>query len=159
MSIVPAMSKRSLTNAVLPIEYDRDVVSDERPLESKPLSKQQLGALSLSTVGHYEDRARQFWEGTRDHDVSQNIDALLRHLEGAAPFRILDFGCGPGRDLIAFKRAGHDPVGLDAAPSFCEMAAKCGSRTCSNSPCPQTSSTESSRTPRCSTSRLKRCRA
>ncbi len=36
--------------------------------------------------------------------------------------RILDLGCGPGRDLIAFTKAGHKAVGLDGTPSFCEMA-------------------------------------
>jgi SAM-dependent methyltransferase len=38
------------------------------------------------------------------------------------PYRILDFGCGPGRDLIAFREAGHAPVGLDGSVRFCEMA-------------------------------------
>lgn len=95
-------------------------MSDAPP--SPKLSSQDLNALTTSTLGHYEGRAREFWDGTRDHDVSQNRAALLRHIEGAAPFRILDLGCGPGRDLIAFKEAGHDPVGLDGAPSFCAMA-------------------------------------
>lgn len=81
-----------------------------------------LDALESRTVGHYEASAQSFWEGTRDHDVSQNREALLRHLTGTAPFRILDFGCGPGRDLKAFRDLGHEPIGLDAAPSFCEMA-------------------------------------
>ncbi|MFT5355616.1 MAG: SAM-dependent methyltransferase [Polyangiales bacterium] len=96
-------------------------MSQEKP-PSRSLSNEELSELSRSTVGHYEDRARDFWDGTRDHDVSQNMDALLRHLEGAAPLRILDFGCGPGRDLMALKLAGHHPVGLDGSPSFCEMA-------------------------------------
>ncbi len=90
--------------------------------EDEPLSRDALDALTRSTLRHYEDRAEAFWEGTRDHDVSQNRTALLRHLTGTAPFRILDFGCGPGRDLIAFKRLGHEPVGLDGARPFCEMA-------------------------------------
>ena len=38
--------------------------------------------ISASTLGHYNSRADSFWEGTRDHDVSQNITALLevRHV-------------------------------------------------------------------------------
>jgi hypothetical protein len=48
------------------------------------------------TLGHYDASAEAFWEGTRDHDVRQNVAALLRHLEGPGPFAILDLGCGPG---------------------------------------------------------------
>ncbi|MBE0969723.1 class I SAM-dependent methyltransferase, partial [Escherichia coli] len=36
--------------------------------------------------------------------------------------RILDFGCGPGRDLATFRRLGHQPVGLEGTPRFVEMA-------------------------------------
>jgi SAM-dependent methyltransferase len=54
--------------------------------------------------------------------VSQNIQALLSALEGVGPFKILDFGCGPGRDLVTFLEAGHQAVGLDGAEAFCEMA-------------------------------------
>ena len=57
--------------------------------------------------------AQNFQDGTRNHDVSQNIDALLRHIEGDAPHDILDLGCGPGRDLIAFEKLGHRPTGVD----------------------------------------------
>ena len=54
--------------------------------------------------------------------MSQNIGELLRHLEGAPPFTILDLGCGPGRDLKALSALGHVAVGLDGAPSFSAMA-------------------------------------
>jgi SAM-dependent methyltransferase len=81
-----------------------------------------LTEISRPTIAHYEDQAEQFWIGTRDHDVSQNIDALLSEIEGTAPFRILDFGCGPGRDLRAFVERGHAPIGLDGAASFVRMA-------------------------------------
>ena len=56
----------------------------------------ELTRISASTVAHYQGAAASFWEGTRDHDVSQNVAALLRHLAGPAPRAILDFGCGPG---------------------------------------------------------------
>ena len=87
----------------------------------RTLDTDALAEISASTIGHYEARADFFWEGTRDHDVSQNREALLRHV-GPPPARILDLGCGPGRDLIAFGEAGYQAVGLDGAPRFCEMA-------------------------------------
>jgi SAM-dependent methyltransferase len=74
------------------------------------------------TLAHYEQRAEAFREGTRDHDVSQNIDALLRHIAADPPFKILDVGCGPGRDLKAFRRLGHVAVGLDGCNRFVAMA-------------------------------------
>lgn len=86
------------------------------------LGSDALSAITDKTIGHYEGRAERFWEGTRDHDVSQNREALLRHLQVAGPARILDLGCGPGRDLAAFAALGHEPVGLDGAARFCEMA-------------------------------------
>ena len=86
------------------------------------LDRAALVSISASTLGHYQSQAEGFWQGTRDHDVTQNRAALLRHLRIDGPARILDLGCGPGRDLIAFAAAGHDPVGLDGAARFCEMA-------------------------------------
>jgi SAM-dependent methyltransferase len=78
--------------------------------------------IATLTLAHYEQRAVEFRASTRDHDVSQNIAALLRHIEGPAPFRILDFGCGPGRDLAAFRKLGHEAIGLEGSREFAAMA-------------------------------------
>jgi len=78
--------------------------------------------VSARTLAHYEQRAEDFRDATRDHDVSQNIGALLRPIEVTPPFTILDFGCGPGRDLKTFARLGHIAVGLDGSARFAEMA-------------------------------------
>jgi 2-polyprenyl-3-methyl-5-hydroxy-6-metoxy-1,4-benzoquinol methylase len=86
------------------------------------LDPQDLAQITDTTVGHYNSVADDFREGTRDHDVSQNIAALLRHIEGEAPLQILDFGCGPGRDLKTFTAMGHIAVGLDGTERFTEMA-------------------------------------
>lgn len=85
------------------------------------MTEASLDEIAARTLGHYESRARAFWEGTKDHDVSQNIDALLGAIE-RMPARILDLGCGPGRDLVTLKARGHEPVGLDGCEAFVRMA-------------------------------------
>ena len=83
---------------------------------------EDLALITTRTLAHYNERAADFWEGTRDHDVKQNIEALLRHIRSAPPLRILDFGCGPGRDLAAFRSLGHEPIGLEGSPPLAAMA-------------------------------------
>ncbi|MGE6388631.1 class I SAM-dependent methyltransferase [Pseudomonas sp. NPDC078416] len=86
------------------------------------LDSEDLAQITATTLGNYNEVAEGFREGTRDHDVSQNIDALLRNITGPAPFQILDFGCGPGRDLQTFTAMGHIATGLDGSERFAEMA-------------------------------------
>lgn len=74
------------------------------------------------TLDYYRLNADAFREGTREHDVSQNLDALERHIQAQPPLRILDLGCGPGRDLKALTARGHLAVGLDGTEAFVEMA-------------------------------------
>ena len=89
------------------------------------LNPQDLEAIAERTLGHYDRSAEDFWRGTREHDVSQNRTALLQHIEGEPPFTILDFGCGPGRDLKFFADLGHVAVGLEGSLRFAEMARVC----------------------------------
>ena len=86
------------------------------------LSAKELAETSSITLNHYNQHADSFWEGTRDHDVNQNRNALLEHLHGQGRFRILDFGCGPGRDLKVFRDAGHEAIGLEGAERFVQLA-------------------------------------
>ncbi len=81
-----------------------------------------LKQIADQTLAYYNQRANEFWEGTRDHDVSQNIAALLAPIESVPPLTILDLGCGPGRDLKAFTALGHRAIGLEGSARFAEMA-------------------------------------
>lgn len=89
---------------------------------SKPRLPSDIKKTSTITLEHYNAHAESFWQGTREHDVSQNRDALLQNLSGSGPFRILDFGCGPGRDLKIFRELGHEAIGLEGAERFVELA-------------------------------------
>jgi len=87
-----------------------------------PLTADELGQISRHTLGHYDERAEDFWTSTRDHDVSQNISTVLQYIERDPPCTILDFGCGPGRDLKAFTDLGHVAIGLEGSARFADMA-------------------------------------
>ncbi len=89
-----------------------------------PINKSlvDLEEIEKLNIAHYEESAESFRLGTKDHDVSQNIAALLDALPKEKTLDILDFGCGPGRDLCVFKELGHRPTGLDGCKEFCKMA-------------------------------------
>ncbi len=91
-------------------------------MDAVKLPAPELREITSGTLDHYDRSADAFREGTRDHDVSQNVAALIDHIEGTPPLAILDFGCGPGRDLQTFTRLGHVAVGLDGSARFVEMA-------------------------------------
>jgi len=86
------------------------------------MNSRDLDEIARVTLQHYDRSAEEFWQGTRGHDVSQNVAALLRSIEAAPPFTILDLGCGPGRDLKAFAERGHIAVGLEGAARLAAMA-------------------------------------
>lgn len=81
-----------------------------------------IDAITRQTLDYYDRHAQQFFHGTIDHDVSQNIGALLGAIEAAPPLTILDVGCGPGRDLKALSAMGHRAIGLDGSAQFAGMA-------------------------------------
>jgi len=82
----------------------------------------QLADIESLTLSHYDQHAADFWQGTKDHDVTQNYAAFLAPFPDDKQLDILDFGCGPGRDVYYFKSLGHRPTGLDGSAEFCRMA-------------------------------------
>ncbi len=93
-------------------------------MDPKRRSEKELLELTARTLAHYQKNAASFAEATALHDVSQNYAALLGAIKTSPPSRILDLGCGPGRDLAWFKSQGHEAVGLDGSLAFVEMARK-----------------------------------
>ena len=82
----------------------------------------QAHEITAITIAEYDRMAAAYRRGTADHDVSQNIAALLQAIESEPPHVILDLGCGPGRDLHAFTALGHEAVGLDGSVELVAMA-------------------------------------
>jgi SAM-dependent methyltransferase len=83
---------------------------------------EQLEKIETLTLSHYNQNAEDYWNGTKDHDVTQNYTAFLGAFPKDKKLDILDLGCGPGRDVHYFKSLGHRPIGLDGSEVFCKMA-------------------------------------
>ena len=86
------------------------------------LTAPELREIASRTLAYYGQNAQSFWAGTRDHDVSQNIEAFLNPINTPPPWTLLDFGCGPGRDLRTFKACGHHATGLEGSPQLAAIA-------------------------------------
>jgi len=74
------------------------------------------------TLKYYQDNAQTFFDGTVNVDMSSLYEAFTRHLAPGA--RVLDAGCGSGRDAKAFLEMGHQVEAFDASPAMVELARK-----------------------------------
>lgn len=72
------------------------------------------------TVAFYDANAEDFQERTMGLDMEALYAPFLERLEPGA--RILDAGCGPGRDVRAFAKRGYDVVGMDASGEMVRLA-------------------------------------
>ena len=73
-----------------------------------------------STTEFYESHAREYFDRTASADLSALYDSFLSHVRPGG--RILDVGCGSGRDLKVFRQRGFKPVGIDASPTLVKLA-------------------------------------
>ena len=74
-------------------------------------------------IAWYEACADAYATDALTHDMSWPYRDFLSHL--SAPFdgkRVLDLGCGSGRDLAHFRKRGLDAEGIDACEAFCVKA-------------------------------------
>lgn len=100
-----------------------------------PSPVEPCSVLTASTIADYDAIASAFDAGNRNHDVSQNIDALLEQIDtvengkvsdakSTTPNKpiIVDLGCAGGRDLIDLKKRGCEAWGVDGSAAFCKLA-------------------------------------
>lgn len=70
----------------------------------------------VDTIATYDRVAARFAELHQNDDDGGARDRFARAITGPAPterFRILDAGCGPGRDTLWFHRRGFQVIGVD----------------------------------------------
>lgn len=71
---------------------------------------------------YYDIHADNYTKSTFDVDMSALYSYFLKHLKPRS--RILDAGCGSGRDSLAFKKMGHIVTAFDVSPAMVGIASK-----------------------------------
>ena len=71
-------------------------------------------------MNYYDLNAKKFIESTISIDMSEFYAPFLEKLPENA--KILDIGCGPGRDVKYFKGCGHDVVGVEPSVELANYA-------------------------------------
>ena len=83
------------------------------------------------TIAYYDRNAADFAGQTADLNLGSLYDRFLAHV--GAGGRILDAGCGAGRDTLAFAQRGYEVVAFDASPEMVRLArARVGNRVMGN---------------------------
>jgi SAM-dependent methyltransferase len=74
----------------------------------------------VDTIDYYDRHAEAFAAHTAGLDLEPLYQRFLRHVRPGG--RILDAGCGPGRDALAFAKRGYEVVGFDASSAMVRLA-------------------------------------
>ena len=75
--------------------------------------------MDQSTINYYNDNAQQVAQ--RYESV---VSDLSKHFSEAfnTGLKVLDIGCGSGRDLAVLHKLGYETYGVDPTPQFVELA-------------------------------------
>ena len=78
--------------------------------------------MNKETIDYYNNNAVKFATGTINVDMSTIQNKFLAYLKEGG--RILDLGCGAGRDTKYFLSQGYDVEAVDGSEELCKMASE-----------------------------------
>ena len=74
------------------------------------------------TIEYYNNNASEYYDQTAAVDLHDKYERFLRYIpEGG---RIMDVGCGSGRDALAFLKAGYEVDAFDGSAQMCRIASE-----------------------------------
>lgn len=76
--------------------------------------------MNKETIDYYNKNADEYAQSTINLDTSDLHKEFTKGIPAGG--KILDAGCGSGRDLIAFKNLGFNVQGMDASKELVEIA-------------------------------------
>ena len=75
-----------------------------------------------STINYYDLNAQKYAESTINVKISESLEMFCKNLPEKA--RVLDVGCGSGRDSLYFKSKGFNVTAIDASAELAKFASK-----------------------------------
>lgn len=78
----------------------------------------KFGLVEDRTIEYYEENADSFVNSTINADVNSLYTCFENYITPGC--RILDLGCGSGRDSRYFVKKGYDVVAIDPSAAMCE---------------------------------------
>ena len=85
----------------------------------------------MGTLDYYQRNAKDFFSQTINVDMQNVYHPFLEYLPKAHlsnQQKILDFGCGSGRDSVFFANQGFEVVAIDGSKSLIELAQQTDTR-------------------------------
>ena len=76
--------------------------------------------MTMSTLDYYNNHAKDYFDFTVNADMQTQYDAFLKYVKREG--KILDFGCGSGRDSLYFKNKGYNVTAIDGSEEMCKIA-------------------------------------
>ena len=74
-----------------------------------------------STIQYYNTNAKDYFENTVNLDLTQFYDPFLELIPEQGK-KILDAGCGSGRDSLFFKKKGFEIIAFDASEELVKLS-------------------------------------
>lgn len=84
------------------------------------MTNEKLNNIITSTIEYYNKNVDRFIEETATVDFTAIQEMFLSLLPSGG--RILDFGCGSGRDTLAFLKRGYQVHATDGSTEMCKLA-------------------------------------
>ena len=78
----------------------------------------------MGTNDYYKENAKSFILDTMNADMSEQYQNFLKFMPKKG--KILDLGCGSGRDSLYFQNLGYDCIAVDPIDEFLEHAKSIG---------------------------------
>ena len=73
----------------------------------------------MKTIDYYNKNAEKYFESTVNANMQKAYDFFQKYVPSG---RILDFGCGSGRDSLYFKNQGYEVIAIDGSEELCKLA-------------------------------------
>ena len=74
----------------------------------------------MGTIDYYNKNAKYYCDKTINANMVKQYEMFLKYIKESG--KILDYGCGSGRDSLYFKNLGYEVFPIDGSEEICKIA-------------------------------------